>query len=411
MVVYDVVICGAGPSGSTAAKYIAEKGLKVVLLEKRAFPRDKPCGGALRPSVLEEFGYLKNSMKNISSSRCYRAKMYPPSLINTVDYKPGKVVLHQVQRKHFDSMLAELARSAGAELRENSEVKSVNVKGEISTVQLKNGMEVKGKLIIGAGGMHDPVVKYLRKKEGLPPKWPESDIGLAVVEEYEVGEDFILNNYGEERTSHFHLKPNNFYGYAWTFPKEHTLNIGFGAYWKDMKMANIKDVFSRYLALLKKEGVVPGNIEAGRPKGGLIPLRGGIKKSYSDHILILGDAAGFVSPIGGDGIYYGMCSGRIASEVVENAVEHDSFGKDGLKDYQEKWYKQWGKDLVVLCYFADKVSVRVEQIMKYGSKDEKFKEMAAGLYNGECKPSKMKWKILRRIARDFFLYDMLRIDT
>jgi flavin-dependent dehydrogenase len=231
---------------------------------------------------------------------------------------------------------------------------------------------------------------------------------LAVVEEYEVGEDFIINNYGEERTSHFHLKPNNFYGYAWTFPKESTLNIGFGAYWKDMKRANIKEVFSKYLALLKQEKIVPDNIKVGRPKGGLIPLRGSIERSYSDHILILGDAAGFVSPIGGDGIYYGMCSGRIASEVAEYAVEHDSFGKDDLKEYQRDWYQEWGKDLEVLCYLADKVSERVEQIMKYGSKDEKFKEMAAGLYNGECKPSKMKWRILRRMARDFLLYDIFK---
>jgi geranylgeranyl reductase family protein len=409
MAKYDAVICGAGPSGSTAAKYMAEKGLKVVLLEKSSFPRDKPCGGALRPSVIEEFDYVRNGIQKIPHNVCYRAKMYPPSLNNFVDYSPGKVVMYNVQRKHFDSMLAEFARSAGAELRERAEVENVSVKGDGYALQLKNGEEVEGKVIIGAGGMHDLVARFLRKKEGLPEKWLKSEIGLSIVEEYEVNEDFIIDRFGEEHTSYFYLKPRNLYGYAWIFPKENVLNIGFGAFWKDMKKINIKQEFAEYLRLLKKEELVPPNLSPLRPKGGLIPLRGGIGISYSDRMLLIGDAAGFVSPIGGDGIYYGMSSGRMAADVVEYAVEHDSFEKNTLSRYQEEWYKRWGKDLKALCYFADKFFTRTEQILKYASRDNVLRERCVGLYNGECKASEMKWKLFRRIARNFFLYDILRL--
>ncbi len=409
MAKYDAVICGAGPSGATAAKYMADKGLSVLLLEKSSFPRDKPCGGALRPGVLEEFEHVKSGLRNIPYAVCSRTKMYSPSLNNFVDYNPKKAIMYQVQRSHFDAMLAELAESAGAELRENAEVKAVFAKDNGHGLHMRGGEEVSGNVIIGAGGMHDPVAQYLRRKEGLPKTWPESDIGLAVVEEYEVGEDFIVERFGEEHTSYFHLKPNNLYGYAWTFSKQSTLNIGFGAFWKHMKNANIKEVLASYLTILKKEGLAPENLRVGRPKGGKIPLRGCIKTSYSQGMLILGDAAGFVSPIGGDGIYFAMCSGRIAADVVEYAVEHDTYGKEIMSRYQQEWYKQWGKDLKALCYFADKISAKTEQVLKYASRDKVLRDMCVGLYDGEGKPSEMKWKIIRRMARDFALYDVLRL--
>jgi digeranylgeranylglycerophospholipid reductase len=306
-------------------------------------------------------------------------------------------------------MLADFATSTGAELRENTRVKSVSARSDGHILQLNDGKEVRGKVIIGAGGMHDPVAKYLRRKEGLPAKWPESDIGLAVMEEYEVGEDFIIDKFGDEHTSYFHLKPNNLYGYAWTFSKENALNIGFGAFWNEMKKIDIMKQFSTYLTFLKKKGLVPDKIKQKKPKGAPIPLRGCIKTSYSDGMLIIGDAAGFVSPIGGDGIYYGMCSGKIAANIVEYAVEHDAFGKETLSRYQREWQKQWGEDLKVLCYFADKMFTKTEQVLKYASRDKALLEKCVWLYNGECSASEIKWKIQTRVARDFFLYDVLRL--
>ncbi|UCG68875.1 MAG: NAD(P)/FAD-dependent oxidoreductase [Thermoplasmata archaeon] len=408
MVKFDAVICGAGPSGSTAAKYMAEKGLNVLLLEKDSFPRDKPCGGALRPKVVEEFDHVRGGLKKIPHTLCYRAMMYPPSLKNHVDFRSKNVVMYVVQRTHFDAMLVELAESAGAELRENSEVNKVIKKSNGYSIQLKDGKEVAGKVLIGAGGVHDPVGRYLRKKEGLPEKWPESDIALSVVQEFKVGEDFIIDRFGEEHTSYFHLKPKNLYGYAWTFSKEDALNIGFGAFWKEMKEINIRDVFAHYIRLLKKEGLVPENLNTFKPKGAPIPMRGGIKTSYSDGMLIIGDAAGFVSPLGGDGIYFGMSSGRVAADVVEYAIEHDSFGKDTLSRYQERWYREWGKELEMLRYFADKLFAKTEQVLKYASRDMVLQKRCVYLYNGENSASELKWKVLTRIARDFFLYDVLR---
>ena len=78
MATYDAVICGAGPSGSTAAKYMADAGLDVMVLEKKSFPRDKPCGGALRTQVISEFAHVGKGFRKIPHTVSYRAKMYPP---------------------------------------------------------------------------------------------------------------------------------------------------------------------------------------------------------------------------------------------------------------------------------------------------------------------------------------------
>jgi digeranylgeranylglycerophospholipid reductase len=336
--------------------------------------------------------------------------MYSPSLSYYVDYNPNKAVMYNVQRKHFDAMLVNYAKDAGAEFMENAMVENVIVKNVGHYIQLQNGTEISGKVVIGAGGMYDPVARYLRKKEGLPEKWPKSEIGLSVVAEYEIPGDFIIDRYGEEFTSYFHLKPNNLYGYAWTFSKRDALNIGFGAYWADMKKVDINKQYSEYLRLLRKEKLIPRDLKQIKPKGGLIPLRGAIETSYSDGMLLIGDAAGFVSPIGGDGIYYGMCSGRIAADVVEYAVERGSYKKDILSRYQREWYTQWGEDLKVLCYFADKISAKTEQVIKYASRDEILRNMCVGLYNGECRANMIKGKIIRRMARDFLKYDILKMS-
>ena len=405
---YDAVICGAGPSGSTAAKYLADYGLKVAVLDKDTFPRDKPCGGALRPSIINEFPHVKEGILKIPHTKCFRAKMYPPSLENVMDYNPNKVILYNIQRKHFDMMLVNYAKDAGAHLLENENVKKIIPKSGGFALQTASGLEVEGKVIIGAGGMHDPVAKYLRKKEGLSEKWPESDIGLAMVEEFEVDDDYIVDIYGNERTCYFHLKPDNLFGYAWTFSKKNALNIGYGAFWKDMKNVEIKTQFSDYVKFLKKKELIPKNLESKKPKGAPIPLRGPIKTTYSDNILIIGDSAGFVSPIGGDGIYYAMSSGKIAADTVKDAVTNDSFGKNSLQSYQQRWHDLWGKDLEVLCYFADIVFKKTEQIFKYAKRDLIFQKLAVALYNGERRASDIKSKIQRRAARNFLLYDVLR---
>ena len=407
---YDVVVVGAGPAGSTAAKFLSEKGVKVLLIDKDKFPRDKPCGGGLCEHITE-FDHIREKIEtdtsDFSDSICMRGKIVSPSAQHTTDYLSETPLFHNVRRKKFDYALVQFAIDAGAEFLENCKVKEVFTTQEKAVVKLANSREFICKVIVGAGGAYDVVANYLRKKERLREKRGK-DFGMAVVEEFEVGEEFIDRVYGKERTSMINLKHANLNGYAWVFSKHDILNIGYGGFNDEMKKIDIKNEFKNYLDFLKRNGYLPKWIESKKLKGAPVPFVGNIKKTYADRIVIVGDAAGFVSPLTGEGIYYAMDSGKIASEIISKALEKEDFGAQSLKSYQNIWRKRWGKDLEALRFFHRMLMKWPEKFVKYGSKDEKLKKIFIALFIGNMNASRMKWKIISRIVMDFFVYDVFR---
>jgi geranylgeranyl reductase family protein len=407
---YDVVVVGAGPAGSTAAKFLSEKGMKVLLIDKDKFPRDKPCGGGICEHITE-FDHIREKIEKGPSdfldSICIRGKIVSPSAQHTTDYLSETPLFYNVRRKKFDYELVQFAIDAGAEVLENCKVKEVFTTQEKAVVKLANSREFICKVIVGAGGAYDVVANYLRKKERLREKQGK-DFGMAVVEEFEVGEEFIDRAYGKERTSMINLKHANLNGYAWVFSKHDILNIGYGGFNDEMKKIDIKKEFKNYLDFLKRNGYLPKWIESKKLKGAPVPFVGNIKKTYTDRIIIVGDAAGFVSPLTGEGIYYAMDSGKIASEVISKALEKEDFSAQSLKPYQNIWRKRWGKDLEALRFFHRMLMQWPEKFVKYGSKDEKLKKIFIALFIGNMNASRMKWKIISRIVMDFFVYDVFR---
>lgn len=407
---YDVVVVGAGPAGSTAAKFLSEKGMKVLLIDKDKFPRDKPCGGGICEHITE-FDHIREKIEkgpsNFLDSICIRGKIVSPSAQHTTDYLSETPLFYNVRRKKFDYELVQFAIDAGAEVLENCKVKEVFTTQEKAVVKLANSREFICKVIVGAGGAYDVVANYLRKKERLREKQGK-DFGMAVVEEFEVGEEFIDRAYGKERTSMINLKHANLNGYAWVFSKHDILNIGYGGFNDEMKKIDIKKEFKNYLDFLKRNGYLPKWIESKKLKGAPVPFVGNIKKTYTDRIIIVGDAAGFVSPLTGEGIYYAMDSGKIASEVISKALEKEDFSAQSLKPYQNIWRKRWGKDLEALRFFHRMLMQWPEKFVKYGSKDEKLKKIFIALFIGNMNASRMKWKIISRIVMDFFVYDVFR---
>lgn len=407
---YDVIVVGAGPAGSTAAKFLSEKGAKVLLIDKDKFPRDKPCGGGLCKHITE-FDYIKEKIEKDSSnfleSICVRGKIVSPSTQHTMDYLSETPLFYNIRRGKFDYELVQFAIDAGAEFLENCKVKEVFTTQEKAVVKLVNSKEFSCEVIVGAGGAHGVVAKYLRKKE-RPNEKRGKDIGLAVVEEFEVGKEFIDKVYGKERTSVINLKHANLNSYAWVFSKHDILNIGYGGFNDEMKRIDIKKEFKNYLDFLKKNGHLPKWVESKKLKGAPIPFIGSMKKAYSDRVVITGDAAGFVSPLTGEGIHYAMDSGKIASEVISKALEKEDFSARFLKTYQNILVKSWGKDLESLKFFHKMLMKWPEKIVKYGSKDEKLKKIFTNLFIGDINTSRMKWRIISRIVMDFLVYDVFR---
>jgi menaquinone-9 beta-reductase len=403
MTLYDLIICGAGPAGSTVARTAAKAGFSVLLVDKENFPRDKVCGGGLRPEIMESpaFSYVADRKAEFLENESLSVRMYgsTPSNFIAYDAPANEPLIYGTSRRNFDDVLFRLAQDAGAKALTKVIVKRIDIGKDQVRVGLDNGKDIKARIVIGAGGMQDPVAKVLREREGLPRSWRTEEIGLAVAHEYEVGEDFIQEHYGNKNTIHLHLKPEGVYGYAWAFPRRTKINVGFGAFLKDIKGTDIKASFKSYLSLLKKSGLFPKDIDRIEFKGARIPLRGPIERTFSERLLLVGDAAGFVSPISGDGISFAMSSGLLAAQVAGECLEKDDCSKKALSEYEVQWRSRWDKDFKVLCEIADMVEKDLDGIISNFSKDEKLIDMMVRVYNGRARPSEVITKMKLRYAK------------
>lgn len=401
----DFIINGAGPAGATAARYLADYGYSVIMIDKDDFPRDKACGGGLCPHILD-FDYIRESIDEYLDGVCTRGMIFSPSLENSIDHRSETPLFYNIRRKKFDLTLVKFAQEKGAELKK-AQVKSVQETPEEATVVLTDGTELTAHAIIGATGPYDEVAKYLRDSHGLPSLWQDNEIGTILVNEFDVGSDFIDDVYGEERKALIHLKTANLldggYGYGWVFSKTNVINIGFGGFKRDMKRVNMRDTFAAYINVLRKDGYVPEDLKLEKFKGAPLPLDGFVKMTYYNRMLIAGDAAGFVSPISGEGIFYAMDSGRIAADILHLAHEKHNYTSEVLSEYQKIWYDAWGKDISILRLFADRLMAWPEALIRFGMKDEVLKKYLVDIFISTRSAYDLRFKVGGRVMKNFLL--------
>ncbi len=377
MTQYEVIIVGAGPAGSTAAKFLSEKGVKVLLVDKSKFPRDKPCGGGLPCRVLNRFTYAKD--KDLIESYSCGGVSYSPSLKYKAIYKKIDPIVAMVLREKFDMGLLQLAIDSGAEFIDGRAVKDVKISKEKAKIILDDKTEVDSEIVVGADGVWSVVAK----KTGLAP--PKKYLGFCILNEYNLGEDAINNYFGEEKTCHIHLKFQGIIGYGWVFPKKQHINIGIGKFSPDAHISKTKmdllTVYRNYIKMLKRTKIIPNNLEVGKCKGGALHF-GPLEKTYANRVLLCGDASGFINPVTGEGIYYAMASGEIAAGVIIDALEVGNTSENFLSKYQEGWKKDFGKDIELLLGSTRRMGGDAEKIVKLAGKNKKLADIALGLMHG-----------------------------
>ena len=311
---YDVIIIGGGPAGSTTARYAAENGISVLVIDARdSIGTPLQCGELvptndemrrLCPKV-PDMDDLFQTPENAISRRSSKMSIITPSGKSLV-YDFDGYVLNRVAH---DEALVELAKSKGAKFITNSFVEDVTG----NQVKIRNGATYTAKVIVGSGGHNDP----LRRKF-----WKEKSVNIPVKFELKQG------NYGENVELHFgSMAPG---GYAWVFPKNEGANIGLGIQKSFSKGRSLNKYASEFI------DKYDGNTDF---KGaGSLPMSGTIKTFVKGNYVLVGDSAGMVLPSNGAGITIAMIGGRIAGQVIS---EHIKQGRS-LHDYEKIWKQQMG---------------------------------------------------------------------
>jgi len=322
----DVVVVGAGPGGSTAAYWLAQAGLEVIVAEKSQFPREKVCGDGLTPRAVKQLiamgietdpanGWIANHGLRILGGGM-RVEIPWPDLASYPSY--GLVR----PRQDFDEVLAHAAQKAGAQLHELTPVVAPirdERTGRVGGVTTKDGRTFRAPLTLVADGNSSRFSLSLdrQRREDRP-------MGVAYRRYFRSPrhDDDWLESWLElwdGATRQSRLLP----GYGWIFGVgDGTSNVGLG-------ILNTSDAFGKtdyrglldsWLASLPEEwGFVEDNA-TGPVRGAALPMAFNRKPHYADGALLVGDAGGMVNPMNGEGIAYAMESGRLAAEIVAQAL-------------------------------------------------------------------------------------------
>ena len=326
---YDVLVIGAGPAGSIAAKTAAEKGLDVLLIEKR-----QEIGDPVRCAEGVSKEYLKKHVEIDKRWICADLKashIYAPdgTRIEMAEEISGGEVGYVLERKVFDRALAEQAAKAGAEVRVKTRATGLIIEDDFvkgaKLMHLGKEYDVRAKIVIGADGIESKVGRWAGIDTSLKPTDIETCTQYLVAG-VDVDQDHCEFYVGNE------IAPG---GYVWIFPKgEGKANIGIGIL--GSKTGKYKPRPIDYLnTFLEKKFPDAKIIEM---VFGGVPVSGRIEKTSANGLMLIGDAARQADPITGGGILNAMDAGKLAGEAAYAAI---SSGDVSLQKLEEVYEKQW----------------------------------------------------------------------
>ena len=298
---YDVVIIGAGPSGIAAGHNIINNNISCCVIDKQKFPRNKLCAGGVTQKTFDLLHSLNLSsdFNGVNTIVSKGANLYlGDKYITDIELK-GNTYL--VDRFEFDEYLVREYENKGGKILENTKIKNIDTKN--STITLSDNQNISFKYIIGADGA-------LGITRSLVDKNIKAN-GFCL----QVDVNKNDTNYNSDNMSMYYgVLP---YGYGWIFPKKNHLSVGFiGEYIKDI---DYKVEFEKFLNNIGIE------CDRSRFKGAFIPFGQYVKKpiNYEKNLLLVGDGAGFVDPITGEGIYFAVLSGIKAANTIVKAIKND----------------------------------------------------------------------------------------
>ncbi|MEZ0362681.1 menaquinone reductase [Mycobacterium sp. pUA109] len=329
----DVVVVGAGPAGSAAAAWAARAGRDVLVIDAASFPRDKACGDGLTPRAVDELerlglgdwldAHIRHRGLKLSGFGGEVQVDWPgPSFPSTGSAAP---------RVELDERIRKVAEDSGARMMLG--IKAVGAhhdsSGRVTSVALTGGAEVRCRTLIVADGARSPLGRALGRV------WHQDTVyGVAA-------RGYLASPRHDEPwlTSHLELRSPDgavLPGYGWIFPLGNgQVNIGVGALATAKRPADLalRPLMSYYADLRREEWGFVGAPQA--PSSALLPMGGAVSGVAGPNWMLIGDAAACVNPLNGEGIDYGLETGRLAVDMLDTgdlsqawpAVLHQHYGR------------------------------------------------------------------------------------
>lgn len=332
--VADVVVVGAGPAGSAAAAWAARAGRDVLVIDAANFPRDKACGDGLTPRAVAELELLGLADWLDTRIRHRGLKMTGFGGEVQVDW-PGPSFPSTgsaVPRTELDDRIRKLAEASGARMLLGRKAVGVHhdSAGRVRAVALAGGAQVACRQLIVADGARSTLGRVLGRH------WHQDTVYAVAARGY------LASPRSDEPwlTSHLELRgPDGFKdkvlpGYGWIFPLGNgEVNIGVGALATTKRPADValRPLMNYYADLRRDEWGFEGKVRA--PASALLPMGGAVSGVAGPNWMLIGDAAACVNPLNGEGIDYGLETGRLAADLLDEADVSQAWPRELQRRY------------------------------------------------------------------------------
>jgi geranylgeranyl reductase family protein len=354
----DVIIAGAGPAGAAAAIHMAKAGLRVVLVDSQVFPRDKVCGDFLSPGALLELKALgltrSAGFKRSNPIRDAALYLDGTQLVTSrVPRLPDGPASRVIPRKTLDNWIVARARDAGAEIREGHRVTAFAEDAAGIEVSLECGegtRRLTAQLLVGADGSSSVVARAMRGHGAL------DDDRIIAVRGYFEGVN------GPASQADLYFTTDSFPGYCWIFPAGSSIaNVGVGMILKTLPPRG-DHLRKLLLRLIEADPALKKRLAGARLVGNIVgwPLTtfNGRLSLVSDRVMLIGDAAGLINPLNGEGIQNALVSARFAADTVMACMERGDFSEAMLQTYEARIDTELGQDLLVARAAVDLIRNR-----------------------------------------------------